>query len=94
VARTRTRSELLAISGEAPSTANASWPNGYARRMRVTRSTANFANLVTSLALELEPQGVRVGTDTVCSFIELEHHQPGAHRREFSAMSKEKPGCV
>ena len=31
---------------------------------------SQLRNLVTSLALELEPQGVRVGTVTVCGFIE------------------------
>jgi hypothetical protein len=75
-------SELLAISGEAPSTVDAFGPNGYANRMRVTRLTASFAILSQALPWNLSLFAVSLN---------LEYHQPGVHRRRVFAMSKEKP---
>jgi hypothetical protein len=50
-------------------------------------------NLVTSLALELEPQGVRVGTVTVCSSIKAgTPFSPDRVAEEFFAMSQQRRG--
>jgi len=93
VARTRTRSELLAISGEAPSTVNASWPNGYANRMRVTRSRASFAILSQVLPWNLNLKAFVLARLPFAVSLNLEHHSaPERIAEEFFAMSKEKPG--
>lgn len=54
---------------------------------------AALRNLVGSLALELEPQGVRVGTVTVCGYIKAgTPFSPERIAEEFFTMSQEKPG--
>src|SRR5262245_50861509 len=56
-------------------------------------SKAALRNLVGSLALELEPQGVRVGTVTVCGFIKAgTPFSPERIAEEFFTMSRQKPG--
>jgi short-subunit dehydrogenase len=56
-------------------------------------SKAALRNLVGSLALELEPQGVRVGTVTVCGYIKPgTPFGPERIAEEFFTMSQEQPG--
>lgn len=54
---------------------------------------AALRNLAGSLALELEPQGIRVGTVTVCGFIKAgTPFSPERIAEEFFIMSQQKPG--
>jgi short-subunit dehydrogenase len=71
---------------------------GFALQPAVERSSlaldkAALRNLVMSLALELEPKGVRVGTVTVCGQIRPDTAFSSERiAEEFFAMSQEKPG--
>lgn len=71
---------------------------GFALQPTIERSSlglskAALRNFVTSLALELEPHGVRVGTVTVCGFIKRgTPFSPERIAEEFFVMSKERPG--
>jgi short-subunit dehydrogenase len=71
---------------------------GFALQPAAWRSSLSFSkaalrNLATSLAQELEPQGVRVGTVTICGLIKPNTaFSPEQIAEEFFAIAHEAPG--